>query len=156
MATSPPPLLYGVLQDGPLKQLLRQGRECHLGVSRSAASLSAGFGVRLGNHHGNRFSENENENENSGSWGHHRTSISFLFCLSLSLFLSVKPRGYGHLPSPTPSMSQRGLFNKTHLLSLIIKPTFLSRCLINQPAHKHHHQGLFTRVSFLSLCSFCI
>ena len=29
----------------------------------------------------------------------------------------MKPRGYGHLPSPTPSMSQRGLFNKTHLLS---------------------------------------
>ena len=56
----------------------------------------------------------------SGSWGHHRTSISFLFCLSLSffVFLSVKPRGYGHLPSPTPSLSPRGLFNKTHLLSL--------------------------------------
>ena len=29
----------------------------------------------------------------------------------------MKPRGYGHLPSPTPSLSPRGLFNKTHLLS---------------------------------------
>ena len=30
----------------------------------------------------------------------------------------MKPRGYGHLPSPIPSLSPRGLFNKTHLLSL--------------------------------------
>ena len=50
---------------------------------------------------------------------HHRTSIYILFCLSLSffVFLSVKPRGYGHLPSPIPSLSQRGRFNKIHLLS---------------------------------------
>ena len=29
----------------------------------------------------------------------------------------MKPRSYGHFPSPTPSMSHRGIFNKTHLLS---------------------------------------
>ena len=33
-----------------------------------------------------------------------------------------------HLPSPTPCMSQRGLFNKTHLLSLIF-PTLFSIAL---------------------------
>ena len=47
------------------------------------------------------------------------SSIYILFCLSLSFFtfLSVKPRSYGHFPSPTPSVSPRGIFNKTHLLS---------------------------------------
>ena len=45
--------------------------------------------------------------------------INILFCLSLSfcIFLSVKLRSYGHFPSPNPSVSPRGIFNKTHLLS---------------------------------------
>ena len=58
------------------------------------------------------------------------STFSFVFlCLSV-----CEPRSYGHFPSPTPSMSHRGIFNKTHLLSLTIiniiirvfsiKPTF--------------------------------
>ena len=46
-----------------------------------------------------------------------RSLLSFFVFLYLSIFLSVKPRSYGHFPSPTPSMSPRGIFNKTHLLS---------------------------------------
>ena len=45
--------------------------------------------------------------------------VSTVVPLSFFIFLSVKPRSYGHFPSPTPSMSHRGIFNKTHLLSHI-------------------------------------
>ena len=46
-------------------------------------------------------------------------NVSLCLSLSFFIFLSVKPRGYGHLPSPIPSLSQRGRFNKIHLLSSI-------------------------------------
>ena len=61
------------------------------------------------------------------------------------IFLSVKPRSYGHFPSPTPSVSPRGIFNKTHLLSLsykaIIKPTFLSLSLSEYCRTMHLRAG---------------
>ena len=56
-----------------------------------------------------------------------RSLLSFFVFLYLSVCEALKLRS--HFPSPTPSMSHRGIFNKTHLLSLniiIITPSMIS------------------------------
>ena len=49
------------------------------------------------------------------------------------IFLSVKPRSYGHFPSPTPSVSPRGIFNKTHLLSMSTAAVMPFRSFVQTP-----------------------
>ena len=70
--------------------------------------------------------------------------VALLSLLSFFVFLYVLTRSYGHFTSPTPSMSPRGIFNKTHLLSLIILFPFWASLPASQAAERVFlaHAGL--------------